>query len=316
VVTACAISPNSDFVVTGSKDQTGKIWDAGPQVRNALPSGATAACQRPAQSAPIGLHRHGEFGQGRGRYLQDLGRGDRQGARYPGRPHPRGQRLRNQPRFGLHSSRRVRTGRARSGTRRRARKRTTLAGHTGYVNACAISPGFGLRGHGEWTTRLQDLGRVTGQERATLVGHTGRVTACRNKPRFETSWSRRVTTRLAGSGTRRRAGARHPGRPRDWVDAVAISSDSNLVVTASSDQTCKIWDAATGRERATLAGCTETVNASTTQPRAGLHRSRTMTALHGLGNGSRHGARYSHAPHEEDQRLRIQPQFGFRRHGE
>ena len=38
----------------------------------------------------------------------------------------------------------------------------------------------------------------------------------------------------------------------DQVNACAISPDSDFIVTASSDHTAKIWDAATGRGRATL----------------------------------------------------------------
>jgi hypothetical protein len=51
------------------------------------------------------------------------------------------------------------------------------------------------------------------------------------------------------------------------VDACAISPDCSFVVTAGlSDKTCKIWDAATGRERASLVGHTDGVNACAISP--------------------------------------------------
>ena len=51
-----------------------------------------------------------------------------------------------------------------------------------------------------------------------------------------------------------------------WEAVCAISPDSQFVVTAKEYGTCKIWDAATGRERATLTGHTKTVNACAISP--------------------------------------------------
>ena len=48
--------------------------------------------------------------------------------------------------------------------------------------------------------------------------------------------------------------------------ACAISPNSDFVVTASYDGTCGIWDAATGKERATLRGHTDKVLACTISP--------------------------------------------------
>jgi WD40 repeat protein len=52
----------------------------------------------------------------------------------------------------------------------------------------------------------------------------------------------------------------------ETVRACAISPDSTYIVTASWDRTARIWDAATGRERATLTGHTETVRACAISP--------------------------------------------------
>ena len=51
----------------------------------------------------------------------------------------------------------------------------------------------------------------------------------------------------------------HPhetGAPELEVSACAISPDGRWIVSASSDGTVKVWDAATGVERATLRGHT------------------------------------------------------------
>jgi hypothetical protein len=50
------------------------------------------------------------------------------------------------------------------------------------------------------------------------------------------------------------------------VDVCAISPDSAFVVTASDDNTGTIWDAATGEERVTLAGHSDSVEACAISP--------------------------------------------------
>ena len=52
----------------------------------------------------------------------------------------------------------------------------------------------------------------------------------------------------------------------DDVFACAISPDSSYIVTASADNTARVWDAATGRERAVLTGHTDSVVACAVSP--------------------------------------------------
>ena len=54
------------------------------------------------------------------------------------------------------------------------------------------------------------------------------------------------------------------------VTACAISPDTRFIVTASVDGTGKIWDAATGQERATLTGHTDKVVACAISPDSGF----------------------------------------------
>jgi hypothetical protein len=52
----------------------------------------------------------------------------------------------------------------------------------------------------------------------------------------------------------------------NWVRAVAITPDNKQVVSASSDNTLKLWDVATGEELATLTGHSDSVNAVAITP--------------------------------------------------
>src|SRR4051794_12541051 len=69
-----------------------------------------------------------------------------------------------------------------------------------------------------------------------------------------------------------RCGILEPGRVAalqghtDAVNACAVTPDGRHVVSASRDETLKVWELASGRERATLQGHTDTVNACAATP--------------------------------------------------
>ena len=91
-------------------------------------------------------------------------------------------------------------------------ERVTLAGHTGWVSCCSISPDgrfvvSGARGF-DRTLKIWDM--KTGQERITLAGHTDAVSCC------------------------------------------SISPDGRFVVSGSDDKTLKVWDVETGEACLTL----------------------------------------------------------------
>jgi WD40 repeat protein len=55
----------------------------------------------------------------------------------------------------------------------------------------------------------------------------------------------------------------------DWVTACAVTPDGKRVVSASNDQTLKVWELATGRALATLEGHTRKVTACAVTPDGG-----------------------------------------------
>jgi WD40 repeat protein len=52
------------------------------------------------------------------------------------------------------------------------------------------------------------------------------------------------------------------------VNAVAFSPDAHRLASASTDRTVRLWDAASGRQTATLEGHTDWVNAVAFSPDA------------------------------------------------
>ena len=53
---------------------------------------------------------------------------------------------------------------------------------------------------------------------------------------------------------------------QDWVESAAFSPDGTRIVTASSDTTARLWDAATGAEIAVFAGHNGSVNNAVFSP--------------------------------------------------
>jgi WD40 repeat protein len=153
------------------------------------------------------------------------------------------------------------------------RLRRTFTGHTGTVTAVAIASG------GSWvatagedgTARIWDA--ATGQHRATLTGHASWVNAVAIAP--DGGWlatgSRDGTARIwdADTGHHRatlgkpaptvaNAPDRFSWLGTDWETVVAIAPDGTWLATGYLGGV-RIWDAATGQQRATLPGNTDLV---------------------------------------------------------
>ena len=144
--------------------------------------------------------------------------------------------------------------------------RRVLTGHTEAVSAVAVAPDGGwLASSGDdGTVRIWDA--VTGQERVVLTGHFGIVTAVAVAP--DGSWlasggrDKTVRTWDAATGQERAVLVGDIG----IVTAVAVAPDGSWLAVGSQDKdnTLRIWEVPTGRqrtvhERAVLKGHTREV---------------------------------------------------------
>jgi WD40 repeat protein len=134
----------------------------------------------------------------------------------------------------------------------------TLKGHTGYVSAVAFNRAGTLLASGSHDTTVKVWDLATGKERATFEEGHGKDVGC-----LAFSPDGRLLASGGGSGDgrvklwdlRRREG-KGPirGRHKGSVFSVAFSGDGRLLASGSEDETVKLWDVQTGRERATLKG--------------------------------------------------------------
>jgi WD40 repeat protein/nucleoside phosphorylase len=142
------------------------------------------------------------------------------------------------------------------------RMRATLEGHTSAVWSCAITPD-GRRvvsASGDRTLRAWDLD--TGGVLSTFEGHTDSVTSCAITPdgRRVVSGASDNTLRVWELDTGRAVSA-FTGHT-DAVMSCAVTRDGHRVVSASSDKTLKVWDLDAGRVLATLEGHADSVTSA------------------------------------------------------
>ncbi|KAF8535469.1 hypothetical protein BDD12DRAFT_892769 [Trichophaea hybrida] len=143
--------------------------------------------------------------------------------------------------------------------------RGTLEGHSGPVRVVAFSSDSQLlaSASNDNTVRLWDPS--TGASRGTLEGHSDwvRAVAFSSDSQLLASASDDNTVRLwdPSTGASRGTLEGHSGTSRGtleghshWVRAVAFSSDSQLLASASDDNTVRLWDPSTGALRGTLEG--------------------------------------------------------------
>lgn len=129
-----------------------------------------------------------------------------------------------------------------------ARQRAVLSGHDRRVNGCAINPSGSIVVSASedttlrvWKVRRRAKSYKSRKPHLVLVGHRDGPTRPSPYKLFRAF--------------------KPEGEPeyRGWVNKCALSPDGSFIVSASSDRTLKVWDAATGGERATLRGHTDGV---------------------------------------------------------
>jgi nucleoside phosphorylase len=142
----------------------------------------------------------------------------------------------------------------------------TLAGHTSWVTACAVTPDSRhvISASDDRTLKVWEL--RSGRAVATLAGHTDLVTACAVTPdgrhAVSASYDKTLKVWELESG---RSVATFAGHT-DLVTACAVTVDGRHVVSASYDQTLKVWELGSGRAVATLKGHTHWVTACAVTP--------------------------------------------------
>ncbi|MBU0491884.1 MAG: WD40 repeat domain-containing protein [Chloroflexi bacterium] len=128
----------------------------------------------------------------------------------------------------------------------------TLAGHTGSITACAVSPDGAIIVSASRDGTLKIWDAQAGRGRFTLAGHAGSIRGLAVSPggSFIVSAGGDGLLKVwdARTGTARLTLAGHTGA----VDAVVISPDGAFIASSSADKTVWLWDVHTGAERASL----------------------------------------------------------------
>ncbi|MSU62481.1 MAG: hypothetical protein EXS31_08800 [Pedosphaera sp.] len=250
-VTSVAFSPNGQRIVTGSYDQTAKVWDAASGREMLTLQGHSGGIRSVAfspdgQRIVTGSHDHTAkvWDAANGRELRTL---KGHGAQiYSVAFSPDGQRI-----VTGSGDNTAKLWEAASG-----RELLTFSGHTALIWSVAFSPD-GQRivtGSYDQTAKVWEV--ASGLQLLTLKGHGGGILTVAFSPDSQRiltgSGIGDETARVwdAASGRELLTLKRHTAQIR----SAAYSPDGQRIVTGSLDQTAKVWEAASGRELLTLKG--------------------------------------------------------------
>ncbi|WP_437752636.1 TIR domain-containing protein [Sorangium sp. So ce1389] len=145
-------------------------------------------------------------------------------------------------------------------------RRYILQGHDDRVSACAISPDGKLVAATSYDKTLRVWHLASGEGCAVFEAHRDWASACAISPDGERMVSASYDMTLkVWDVVNSRLLAVLAGHD-DWVVACAISPDGERIVSASHDKTLKVWDAASGRVLYTLEGHSAGVYACAISP--------------------------------------------------
>jgi WD40 repeat protein/serine/threonine protein kinase len=248
-ITDIAFSPDGKRVLTGSFDNTPRVWDAETGHEKALLKGHAQGITSVAFS-PDGMRvLTGSWDSTARVWDAETGQEKAQFKGHTGHV--------NSVAFSP-DGKRVLTGSSDTTARiwdaETGQQKALLKGHTAFVRDVAYSPDGKrvLTGCDDRLARVWDA--ETGQEKALLKGHTGVVMSVAFSPDgmrvLAGSWDSTARVWDAETGKEKAQLQGHTGH----VNSVAFSPDGNHVLTGSSDSTARVWDAETGQVKALLSG--------------------------------------------------------------
>lgn len=129
-------------------------------------------------------------------------------------------------------------------------------GHTNAVTSVTYAPDGKTVLSGSWDSSLRLWDVQSGKELRSFRGHKNSVESVAYAPDGKTVLSGSVDGTLklwdVETGAELHSFSGHSGRVYSWVNSVAYSPDGRMVLSGSADETLKLWDIATGKELRTL----------------------------------------------------------------
>ena len=244
MVHAIAISPDGQFIASGSNDKTIKLWQVGTGklVRQlGRWSSSHSSMVHSVAFSPISsnLSYQGESGKSAG--VADLNRGILASGSWDN----------TIKLWDVNTGKEIRT----------------LTGHANWVNSVAFSPDgkFLASGSADCTIKLWQV--QTGIEIQTFTGHSDPVSSVAYSPRTPTTNSQERQLVASGSNDYTiKLWQIYTGRNiytltghSFFVNCIAFSKNGEILASGSGDNTIKLWHVNTGREIHTLIGHSDSV---------------------------------------------------------
>ncbi|QLE42135.1 protein kinase [Nostoc sp. C052] len=244
MVHAIAISPDGQFIASGSNDKTIKLWQVatGKLVRQlGRWSSSHSSMVHSVAFSPISANFSYQGDSGKSTGVTDLSRGILASGSWDN----------TIKLWDINTGKEIRT----------------LTGHANWVNSVAFSPDgkFLASGSADCTIKLWQVG--TGIEIQTLTGHSDAVSSVAYCPRTPATNSQ--DKQLVASGSNDYTIKLWQGyTPRNiytltghsfFVNCIAFSKDGEIIASGSGDNTIKLWHVNTGREIRTLIGHSDSI---------------------------------------------------------